>query len=144
MIFRIKNFYITISPYIFLLIVIFLLKCKLSSLFLCVLSLTIHELGHIIIACIVGEKISILKISPFGFSCKLKNQNQISSQKMMKILMAGPAVNFVTAGLVFYWTSEFALINFLIGVCNLLPIFELDGMRIINILFNRKYRGPIK
>jgi Zn-dependent protease len=83
---------------------------------------------------ILDEKISILKILPFGFSCKLKNQSQVAKNKMIKILMAGPAVNFVTTGLVFYWTQEFAMINFLIGIFNLLPIFELDGKRIVSIL----------
>jgi len=136
MILKCKNFYITISPYIFLLIFILLIKCKLSSLLLCVLALILHELGHIVTAYNLGEKISILKILPVGFSCKLKNQNQIPTEKMIKILIAGPAVNFITAGLVFCWTSQFALINFLIGIFNLLPIFELDGMRIISLLLD--------
>lgn len=134
MILKIKNFYITISPYIFISISILLLKCKLANLLLCFLVLTIHELGHIITTYILKEEISILKILPFGFSCKLKNQSQVDKNKMLKILIAGPAVNFVTAGLVFYWTQEFAIINFLIGIFNLLPIFELDGMRIVSIL----------
>ena len=134
MILKFKNIYITISPYIFLSLFILLLKCKLSNLLLCFLALTLHELGHIITTYVLGEKISILKILPFGFSCKLKNQSQISTEKMLKILIAGPAVNFITAGLVFYWISQFALINFLIGIFNLLPVFELDGMRITKLL----------
>ncbi|MBE5813038.1 MAG: hypothetical protein E7314_05235 [Clostridiales bacterium] len=140
MILKFNNFYITISPYIFLSIFILLLKCKLANLFLCFLALTIHELGHIITTYILREKISILKILPFGFSCKLKNQSQIQKNKMLKILIAGPAVNFVAAGLIFYWTQEFATINFLIGIFNLLPIFELDGMRIVSILINCRGR----
>ena len=142
MIFKIKNFYITISPYIFVSILILLLKCKMIKLLLGILALTLHELGHIIIAYMLDEKISILKIQPCGFSCKLKNQNQIDKNKMLKILIAGPAVNFVTAGLVFYWTQEFATINFLIGIFNLLPIFELDGMRIISIMITCRGRHP--
>jgi len=134
MILKIKDFYITISPYIFISILILLLKCELINIFLCFLALTLHELGHIVITYIFCEKISILKILPIGFSCKLKNQNKIQSNKMLKILIAGPAVNFITAGLVFYWTQEFSTINFLVGIFNLLPLFELDGMRIINIL----------
>lgn len=137
MILKIKDFYITISPYIFISILILLLKCKLINILLCFLALTLHELGHIIMTYVLGEKISILKILPIGFSCKLKNQNKIQPNKMLKILMAGPAVNFITAGLVFYWTQEFATINFLLGMFNLLPLFELDGMRIINILIKR-------
>lgn len=137
MILKIKDFYITISPYIFISILILLLKCKLINILLCFLALTLHELGHIIMTYVLGEKISILKILPIGFSCKLKNQNKIQTNKMLKILIAGPAVNFITAGLVFYWTQEFATINFLLGIFNLLPLFELDGMRIINILIKR-------
>lgn len=136
MILKIKNFYITISPYIFLSIFILLVKYKVLNVLLCFIALTLHELGHIITTYVLNERISILKVLPFGFSCKLKNQNQIQPNKMLKILIAGPAVNFVTAGLVFYWTPEFATINFLIGIFNMLPIFELDGMRIINILIN--------
>jgi Zn-dependent protease len=101
---------------------------------LCFFALTLHELGHILTAYFLDEKISMLKILPFGFSCKLKNQSQILKNQMLKILIAGPAVSFITAGLVFYWTSEFAVINFLIGMFNLMPIFELDGMRMASIL----------
>lgn len=134
MIFRIKNFYIILSPYIFLTVFIFLLKCKLLNLFLCFIALTLHELGHIITGYIIGENIAVLKILPFGFSCKFKNQNKMELNKMLKILIAGPAVNFIIAGLFFYWTPQFAIMNFFIGIINLLPIYELDGMRIINIL----------
>lgn len=134
MILKLKNFYVIISPYIFLSLPILLFKCKLNNLFLCFFALTLHELGHIVMAYIMDESISILKILPFGFSCKLKNQSKISTNKMLKILIAGPAVNFITAGLFFLWTSEFAMINVLIGMLNMLPIYELDGMRIINIL----------
>jgi copper chaperone CopZ len=45
---------------------------------------------------ILGEEISILKILPFGLSCTLKNQSKITANKMLKILMAGPAVNFAS------------------------------------------------
>ena len=134
MIFKIKKIYITVSPYILLSFLILLLKCKWANALLCFLALSLHEIGHIITVYTLKESVSILKILPLGFSCRLKNQSQISSNKMLKILIAGPVVNFVTAGLVFYWTTEFATINFLIGIFNLLPIYELDGMRIANIL----------
>lgn len=134
MIIRVKDFYIILSPYIFLTVFLFLLKCKLLNLFLCFIALTLHELGHIVTAYIIGEKIALLKILPVGFSCKFKNQNKIGLNKMLKILIAGPAVNFITAVLFFYWTPQFAMMSFFIGIINLLPIYELDGMRIINIL----------
>ena len=45
----------------------------------------LHELGHLVTTYAVGEKLSILKILPFGFSCKLKNQIRILPKKMLKI-----------------------------------------------------------
>lgn len=134
MIFRILKMYIVVNPYILISLGIILIKRNILKGLLCFLALTIHELGHIIVAYNQGERISILKILPFGFSCQLKNQSKITSNKMLKILIAGPAVNIITAGLVFYWTPQFAMINLLIGLFNLIPIGELDGMRILNIL----------
>ena len=134
MVFKIKKFYVVISPFVFLSIILLTLKCKLAKMTFGFCALVLHEVGHIITAYALGEQISILKILPIGFSCKLKNQTQISEGKMLKILIAGPAVNFITAGLFLYWTIDFATINFLVGVFNLLPIYELDGMRIFNIV----------
>ena len=57
---------------------------------------------------------------------------------MIKIIVAGPAVSLITAGLFFFWTKEFAIINLMIGIINLLPIGQLDGMRILNIMVENK------
>lgn len=134
MVIKLKNFYIVVSPFIFLSILIILLKSNLTNLLICIVALIIHELGHITIAYLQGEKISILKILPFGFACRFKNQSKINKNKMLKILIAGPAVNIITAGLFFYWTEDFAITNLLMGIFNLLPIGELDGMRIFSIV----------
>lgn len=134
MVIKLKNFYIVVSPFIFLSLLIILLKSNLTNLLICIVALVIHELGHIVIAYLQGEKISILKILPFGFACRFKNQSKITKNKMLKILIAGPAVNIITAVLFFYWTENFAITNLLIGIFNLLPIGELDGMRIFSIV----------
>jgi len=80
------------------------------------------------------EKIAIFRIVPIGFSCRLKNQSKVSRKNMMKILIAGPAVNFLMAGLFFLWTNEFAVMNFLLGIFNLLPVGELDGGRLFQLI----------
>ena len=43
-------------------------------------------------------------------------------------------MSFTVAGLVFLWTKEFALVNLIIGIFNLIPIGNLDGGRIFRIL----------
>ncbi len=87
---------------------------------------------------ILKEKISIFEILPFGFSCKLKNQTKIEDKKILKILIAGPATSFIVAGLSLFWTKNFAILNLIIGLTNLLPVYRLDGMRIINIFIENK------
>jgi len=130
MIFRLKRLYITVSPFVFTVVIWSLFTNKISSLLICLLALVLHEIGHIIMIYLLGEKIVIFRILPVGFSCRLKNQSKIVEKKMMKILIAGPAVNFLMAGLFFFRTKEFAMINFLLGMFNLMPIGELDGGRI--------------
>ena len=135
---KLFNTYILISPYLLLILLWCIITNKLKELLLCFLALFIHECGHIVMIFILKERISIFKILPFGFSCKLKNQSKIDNNKLLKILIAGPATSFIVAGLSLFWTNDFAIINLIIGFVNLLPIYELDGMRIINILIENK------
>lgn len=131
MIFCIKKLYLCISWYFFIIVAWVLLTEKIAPFLLCLSALGVHELGHIAMICIQKEKISIFYILPFGFCCRLKNQNKICEKKMLKILLSGPVTSFCVAGLFTLWTKEFAMMNFIIGLFNLLPIGELDGSRIM-------------
>ena len=137
MIFRIKKLYICISWYFLIMLGWVILTHKIQSFLLCLLALMIHEMGHISMILVLKEQISIFYILPFGFCCRLKNQNQILNKKMIEILLAGPVASIVTSVL-FLWTKEFALANFIIGLFNLLPISSLDGGRIVKIIDNSK------
>jgi len=57
---------------------------------------------------------------------------------MIKIIIAGPAVSLLMAGLFLFWTKDFAIINLMIGLVNLFPIGELDGMRVLNLIMENK------
>lgn len=130
MIFRIKGLYVSVSYYFVLMIAWVVFSGKIKTFFLCALALLIHEAGHITTIWLQKERINIFYILPFGFCCKLKNQNKISEMNMIKILLAGPVTSLLVAGLFLFWTKEFALINLVIGVFNLLPLGSLDGGRI--------------
>jgi len=134
MIFHIKKLYISISWYFFIMMLWIMLTNKMHSFLLCLLALLIHELGHIIFIYVLKEQINIFYILPFGFCCRLKNQHKIMNKNMIKILLAGPATSICVAGFLFFWTREFSLTNFIIGVFNLLPIGNLDGGRLMKIL----------
>lgn len=135
MIFRIKGLYVSVSYYFVLMIAWVVFSGKIREFMMCVLALIIHEAGHIITIYVCKERINIFYVLPFGFCCRLKNENKIGSGKMIKILMAGPATSLCVAGFLFFWTREFALVNFVIGIFNLLPMGSLDGGRLSNFMF---------
>ena len=132
MILKLKNIYLSISWYFIFIIIWAIITGKIQTFILCLLALSIHETGHIMLIYLLKEKINIFYILPFGFCCRLKNQSKVKKESMMKILIAGPATSIIVAGLVCFWTKEFALVNLVVGVFNLLPIGKLDGGRIIN------------
>jgi len=134
MIFRVKRLYVTVSPLFFVVLLWCFFTGRAGAFLICLLALLLHEMGHIFMIFMMGEKIAIFRIIPFGFSCRLKNQSKIAGEKMMKILIAGPATNFLVAGLFFFWTKEFAVINVLLGMFNLLPVGELDGGRLFSLI----------
>ena len=134
MIFHIKKLYICISWYFFIILAWVVLTNKAEAFLLCLGALIIHEFGHIITIYILEEKINIFYILPFGFCCRLKNQNKISNENMLKILLAGPVTSILVAGFFVLWTKEFAIVNFIIGLFNLLPLGDLDGGRAEKII----------
>lgn len=134
MLFKIKNVYVSVSVYFFLMVGWIIISDRINEFIYCLIALFLHEMGHILTIYKLKEKISVFYIIPFGFSCSLKNQSKIKSNKMLKIIFAGPATSFIVAGLVFLWTKEFAVTNFIIGVFNLIPLGNLDGGRIFRIL----------
>jgi len=144
MIFRVKKVYVTVSPLFFVVMIWVFFTNKMMMFLSCFFSLCLHEIGHIAMIFSLKEKIAILRIVPIGFSCRLKNQSKVSGKNMMKILIAGPAVNFLMAGLFFLWTKEFAMMNFLLGVFNLLPVGELDGGRIFDNISSQLKNNMVK
>ena len=131
MIFKIFGVYISVS-WLFLCMICFaIFSGKFFTFLLCFFALILHEMGHIIMTYFLGEKINIFYILPFGFCCRLKNQSKIKKDKMIKILLAGPVTSLTIAGFSLFWTREFSLVNFVVGVFNLLPFGMLDGGRLI-------------
>jgi Zn-dependent protease len=119
-------------------------------LFVCVV---LHELGHSLVAMRYGVRVPRILLLPIGGMAEFDRIPRQPSQELL-ITLAGPAVNFALAlGLVFAfgvppgwpWHAGYPdtfpgfgqlLMNWNLGmgVFNLLPVFPMDGGRILRAL----------
>lgn len=107
----------------------------------------IHELGHLMAGLLMGMRPEKLELMPFGvtvsfkinvkeYNKKIKKGNALEAKKIM-IAFAGPITNLIIILIMCNLSLDIekSLIiiytNFLIMIFNLLPIYPLDGGRIL-------------
>lgn len=132
---------------IFLFIVLFFLTGQLEIYALVMVFALIHELSHLLCGALLGFKVNTLKIMPFGFSLEFESvvedynkkvgKSNLLSVKKTIVAFAGPLINLliVILGILRNVDMDIVYSNFLILIFNLMPIYPLDGGRILkNIL----------
>jgi len=105
----------------------------------------IHELGHFLTAKILKVGVDKVYIYPFGGVCKLKDNFNGSLLKEFLVLSMGPLTQIIFCyGLI--KINCFPNYNHVINhynhtflMFNLLPIYPLDGSKLINILCSSYY-----
>lgn len=104
------------------------------------LTAVVHELGHSFVASGAGYRLNKIKLMPFGAVVSGKTDGMKFSDEV-KIAFAGPLIN-IAIGLFFvstWWiypesyafTDVVAEANFSMAIINLLPVYPLDGGRIL-------------
>lgn len=107
-----------------------------------ILFVLIHELTHMLLGIILGFKPKKINVMPFGFKAefkdaKIENNREI---KKMVIALAGPIANLLimTISIALNLNKNIIYINFVIALFNLIPIYPLDGSRIIKSILKLK------
>lgn len=113
------------------------------------LAVLLHELGHYFVAKFLGYKLNKFSLTSYGVSLSYFDQN-IDERDEIKIALAGPLINLVTAfcAVGFWWvfpsfyffTSQFVLVSVVLALGNLLPCYPLDGGRVF-VCLSRHYLG---
>lgn len=127
------------------------IEIYLTILFFCI----IHELGHLFTGLALHIKPESLEIMPYGLSIKLKTnpkdinkkigRGNILEVKKIIIALAGPIVSLALCIIFLYVdpiiiTKQDAVYsNILILLFNLIPLYPLDGGRIIKSILHIRY-----
>lgn len=109
--------------------------CDKSGLMLVAISSAlIHELGHIVMAVLLGFGVKELYFAPFGIRMILKTPLSVAkSTKKIAVLLAGCFVNLVL--FLIFWFLGYktaAYIQLITATFNILPAGTLDGGRILH------------
>lgn len=132
---------IKIDYKILILMMIFFLSQNLWIYLILLAFCIVHELGHVLSGILLGRKIEKFELMAIGCRVKFFDEEEFNPIKDIIISASGPLINFILV--IFFLVQpihikyvEFYIYgNLLLGVFNLLPIYPLDGGRIIkNIL----------
>lgn len=110
-------------------------------------SLLVHELGHLLVAIWMGAKVQSCTILPYGGEIKMEQFSKQPKRIQVCIILGGPFCTLLLLlfGMLidFPQANIFIMIQLLIFGLNLLPIFPLDGGRIIHSIFPKLYEELI-
>lgn len=146
---------------IFIFFVLFYLTKQIKLYATIMVLCVIHELGHVVMGLIMGLKIGKIEIMPLGLSVSFKlniddynkkiKKGNILQLKKIAIAVAGPFTNLIMLLIVLNTNINLKIVsneilayaNILIMLFNLLPIYPLDGGRILKELIHI-FEGSIK
>ena len=98
------------------------------------IAVTAHELAHMVCAKFFGCKIRQMHISALGEMSILHKLEGLRAFQRTAILVAGPMCNLIMGLIARHFAFEtFAFYNFILCGFNLLPIFPLDGAKLLQL-----------
>ena len=150
------KFRIDLKIFIFLILFYFTKQIELYAMIM--IFAIVHELGHLLAGLLMGMKPEKIEIMPFGvaisfkinvkeYNKKIKRGNALEIKKII-VALAGPITNFIIILITYNLNLDLIksmlviYTNFLIMIFNLLPIYPLDGGRVLNgilhIIFGKR------
>lgn len=132
---------------IFLIAILFFMTSQIKVYAIMMICAIIHELGHLLVGILLGMKPEKLEIIPVGIrvtfkinikdiNSKIKQTNKLEIKKIF-VAIAGPLVNLILIYIAAISKTNiiskinFIYANLLLVIINLIPIYPLDGGRIL-------------
>jgi stage IV sporulation protein FB len=118
--------------YSFLLMIAFSVLLKSSNIAFVLLFSSLHEIGHLIALLVFGGRAKEINISFYGIG--LKYDYSFSFLKELVLFSAGIIVNLILCLL-----NINRNINLSLALINMLPLYPLDGGRILKLILNKLF-----
>jgi len=142
-----KKIKFMVHPLFILFLFVFVYQGLFDVLLAYLITIILHEFAHYLVAKRMGYHLNRFTLMPHGIS--LSGQNALFSPKDEVIIaLAGPLWNIFIAivGVAVWWlfpvtyvyTEVFVFANALTGLLNFMPIFPMDGGRILLALLGKK------
>ena len=116
-----------------------------NEIFFYILTVVLHEGGHFYMAESLGYRTDGILFSIYGAG--LKSNHSYKSRDDILISLAGPLVNviLIIVCVAMWWifptsylfTLEFVRCNIIVLVFNILPIYPLDGSKVLNLILDK-------
>ena len=139
---RVIKIQISINIEIFLFIIIFIITKQIDIYAIFIISTLIHEISHALTGIVLGLKLKQFCIMPFGFKITFEETGTYKKNDIKKLIIAsvGPATNLfiMILAIIFNLHSNIIYANLIIAVFNLIPIYPLDGGRILKSILKMK------
>ncbi|MBR5539401.1 MAG: hypothetical protein IKU61_05830 [Clostridia bacterium] len=117
--------------------------CEAENAFYVAISIAVHECAHLAALKIFKGRILSFRIAPFGL-CIDYDAESLSLLRELAVCAAGCVSNLLLTLISLLIYAAFgvdtavmlALVSAVLGMMNLLPIYPLDGYRVLNIIFS--------
>lgn len=136
----IKNIsnYFEINPLVYLSAIISILTASFVPFIIITILIIIHELGHFLSAIMFKIEVDKIYLYPLGGISKFHIPLNYSTLKEFIILISGPLFQELAKTILFFlmprYTKEIILYHYGILMFNLLPIYPLDGGKLIQLV----------
>ena len=99
-------------------------------------AMTVHELAHAAVLLLLGGRIESVRLS---FAQVELRTGLLSDRTELWSTAAGPGINLLSGWLFRRWMPAFAAVSLLLALFNLLPVWPLDGGRLLRTLLRMRW-----